>query len=270
MEEQEEYGIRHIFHTLGTIASWILSIFLYFLVLIFGFNLGGFIVLVAAVLAMPIKPIKALWNKMKIPKLLRVPILVILFVVALIVWPTEEEVEKVDNTNVSVEEMQDVTNTSEDMDISKTEVSDTENETKNEKLEEMEVEEELKTDMLEVSETKEIGSDEVPEASQIETLDVESETEDNIVNESDEADNENTLDETAEEALSDESEEEISNEPEEVPVGITYVANTNSMKFHEVGCSSAKIISPENRKDITATREEMISRGYDPCKRCNP
>lgn len=49
-----------------------------------------------------------------------------------------------------------------------------------------------------------------------------------------------------------------------------YVLNNNSMKFHSPGCSSVGDISPENRQDVSATREEVISWGYDPCGRCNP
>lgn len=48
-----------------------------------------------------------------------------------------------------------------------------------------------------------------------------------------------------------------------------YVANTNSNKFHKSSCSSAKKMNEEN-KYISNSREDMISRGYEPCKRCNP
>ena len=47
-----------------------------------------------------------------------------------------------------------------------------------------------------------------------------------------------------------------------------YVANTNSNKFHKSSCSSAKKMNEEN-KYISNSREDMISRGYEPCKRCN-
>ncbi len=49
-----------------------------------------------------------------------------------------------------------------------------------------------------------------------------------------------------------------------------YVLNANTHKFHFPGCSSAKRIKAENRIDFHGTREEVISRGYDPCKNCNP
>ena len=52
--------------------------------------------------------------------------------------------------------------------------------------------------------------------------------------------------------------------------GNTYVLNTNTHKFHTPSCSSVLDIKPANRQDVTWTREEIISKGYDPCKRCNP
>ena len=48
-----------------------------------------------------------------------------------------------------------------------------------------------------------------------------------------------------------------------------YVANTNSGKFHKSSCGSAKNMKEEN-KYISNSREDMISHGYKPCKRCKP
>lgn len=50
----------------------------------------------------------------------------------------------------------------------------------------------------------------------------------------------------------------------------SYVLNTNSHKFHRPSCSSVDTISPKNRKDVNESREQIISEGYAPCKRCNP
>lgn len=49
-----------------------------------------------------------------------------------------------------------------------------------------------------------------------------------------------------------------------------YVLNTNTKKFHIPTCSSVKRIKESNRKDYTGTREEIINKGYIPCKNCNP
>lgn len=49
-----------------------------------------------------------------------------------------------------------------------------------------------------------------------------------------------------------------------------YVANMNTKKFHYPSCSSVRQIKAENRWDYTGTREELISMGYDPCRKCNP
>ena len=59
---------------------------------------------------------------------------------------------------------------------------------------------------------------------------------------------------------------EISNEP----IKYDYVLNTNTKKFHKPSCYSVNKIKESNRKDYTGTREEVINKGYKPCKNCNP
>ena len=49
-----------------------------------------------------------------------------------------------------------------------------------------------------------------------------------------------------------------------------YVLNTKSMKFHRPTCSSVDDIADNNKQKATATRDELISEGYSPCKQCNP
>ena len=49
-----------------------------------------------------------------------------------------------------------------------------------------------------------------------------------------------------------------------------YVLNTKSMKFHRPTCSSVDDIVDNNKQEATATRDELISEGYSPCKQCNP
>ena len=49
-----------------------------------------------------------------------------------------------------------------------------------------------------------------------------------------------------------------------------YVANKNSLKFHYPTCSSVEKIKASNRWDFHGTREELIAKGYEPCKRCSP
>jgi len=48
-----------------------------------------------------------------------------------------------------------------------------------------------------------------------------------------------------------------------------YVLNTSSKKFHYASCSSVPKISPENYATAT-NRDDIISQGYQPCKKCNP
>lgn len=49
-----------------------------------------------------------------------------------------------------------------------------------------------------------------------------------------------------------------------------YVLNTNSKKFHRPDCSSVDQMSAKNREDVNDARENLMAKGYDPCKRCNP
>ena len=52
--------------------------------------------------------------------------------------------------------------------------------------------------------------------------------------------------------------------------GTSFILNTNSKKFHYPTCSSVGDMSPKNRKDVSMSRDEIISQGFIPCKRCNP
>lgn len=58
--------------------------------------------------------------------------------------------------------------------------------------------------------------------------------------------------------------------PTQPPVTYSYVANRNTMKFHLPDCSSVNDIKESNRINWNGTRDELIAKGYVPCKRCNP
>ena len=49
-----------------------------------------------------------------------------------------------------------------------------------------------------------------------------------------------------------------------------YVLNNNTRKFHRPSCSSVEDINSSNREDYTGSRETLIERRYEPCKRCHP
>ena len=51
---------------------------------------------------------------------------------------------------------------------------------------------------------------------------------------------------------------------------VTYVLNTNTMKFHKPSCTSVKEMSTKNRMDVTWDRNTVIRKGYSPCGRCKP
>lgn len=49
-----------------------------------------------------------------------------------------------------------------------------------------------------------------------------------------------------------------------------YVINTNTGKFHSPTCSSTKTMKEKNTLRFTGSRDEVIAKGYVPCKNCNP
>lgn len=53
-------------------------------------------------------------------------------------------------------------------------------------------------------------------------------------------------------------------------VGINYVINRNTGKFHYPDCSSVDQMAEHNKKEYTGDRDDLISQGYEPCKRCDP
>lgn len=50
----------------------------------------------------------------------------------------------------------------------------------------------------------------------------------------------------------------------------TYVLNNNTMRFHYPSCSSVAQMAEHNRESVTASREELIRKGYQPCGNCEP
>lgn len=49
-----------------------------------------------------------------------------------------------------------------------------------------------------------------------------------------------------------------------------YVLNTSSKKFHDPACSSVGKIKAENREYFSGERQELLTKGFEPCKVCNP
>ena len=58
--------------------------------------------------------------------------------------------------------------------------------------------------------------------------------------------------------------------PAAEPGTVTYVLNTNTMKFHFPNCKSVKKIKAENYAEFSGSREEAIASGYSPCGNCKP
>lgn len=51
---------------------------------------------------------------------------------------------------------------------------------------------------------------------------------------------------------------------------ITYILNTNTMKFHLPSCKHANEIADHNKLLSNETRDTILEKGYVPCKICNP
>ena len=49
-----------------------------------------------------------------------------------------------------------------------------------------------------------------------------------------------------------------------------YVLNKNTKKFHYPYCSSVDDMAEKNKLFFSGTRDEVIEKGYVPCKRCKP
>ena len=58
--------------------------------------------------------------------------------------------------------------------------------------------------------------------------------------------------------------------PTATPRTANYIANTNTKKFHKPSCKSVKQMKESNKWYFTGTRDELIRKGYSPCKICSP
>ena len=66
---------------------------------------------------------------------------------------------------------------------------------------------------------------------------------------------------------------EAPTEPEQTEpeaTGTDYVGNKNTKKFHYDWCSSVDKMKESNKYYYNGTRDEMIAKGYVPCKNCDP
>lgn len=67
------------------------------------------------------------------------------------------------------------------------------------------------------------------------------------------------------------SQQAVTNPPQsQNNVEHTYILNTNTKKFHLPSCSSVNQMKESNKQTYTGNRDDLISQGYDPCKKCNP
>ena len=54
------------------------------------------------------------------------------------------------------------------------------------------------------------------------------------------------------------------------PTTASYIANKNTKKFHYPSCSSVQNMKEKNKVYYEGLRDDLVSQGYDPCKKCNP
>lgn len=50
----------------------------------------------------------------------------------------------------------------------------------------------------------------------------------------------------------------------------TYIVNINTGKFHYPDCPSVNQMNDENKREYSGDRDDLVSRGYRPCKKCEP
>lgn len=60
----------------------------------------------------------------------------------------------------------------------------------------------------------------------------------------------------------------IKDESEDKYLG-NYIANNSTKKFHKASCNYA-INADESKITVTNDRQELLNKGYSPCKKCNP
>lgn len=64
--------------------------------------------------------------------------------------------------------------------------------------------------------------------------------------------------------------EEHNHTSQQNSIATTYILNTNTKKFHLSDCASVKRMSEKNKLTYEGSRQDVINKGYDPCKKCNP
>ena len=53
-------------------------------------------------------------------------------------------------------------------------------------------------------------------------------------------------------------------------IEITYIVNINTGKFHYPDCPSVEQMNENNKWEYSGARDDLVSRGYKPCKKCEP
>ncbi len=54
------------------------------------------------------------------------------------------------------------------------------------------------------------------------------------------------------------------------PLKTEYVANKNTRKLHYSWCYAVERMKEKNKLYLSCSRDEAVTQGYEPCKKCNP
>ncbi len=63
---------------------------------------------------------------------------------------------------------------------------------------------------------------------------------------------------------------QIDSENPDTIAEVTYILNRHSKKFHYPECYAVELMNERNKVYYTGSRDDILKRGYVPCKRCNP
>lgn len=105
IKELLKFGMKKISNTLSSALQWAFAVLCFLGVLVYGFTFGSLLILLAGLIAMPIKPVrKFLREKLKVKTLVAVLLSIVLFVGGCMVMPQLETHVPIDETTVTTTE----------------------------------------------------------------------------------------------------------------------------------------------------------------------
>ncbi len=232
------------------ILNWIFSLFCMTVLPVYGFHIGSMIILAIGIITLPIKFFVNLRSRIPLNKFAKIGIYVVLFVVGILLLPTESTTQE---------------SSSKELEVSTEVASD------DKKIGNSTSAEQNTTEKITEGQTteKQITKIKTTEEQTVETGITEPKTIEDQTTENQITETQTIEEQTSEEQITtNQITEEQTTENE--PVGTSYVLNTSTGKFHKPNCSTLGTMKDSNREDYYGTRDEVIGMGYSPCGRCNP